>query len=646
MNFEREQITKKVWRNIGIFASFIAIFASFYHIYAAFFGTPPSMIHRPLHLAGSMILIFCIFDIKGKKYDSARNLAASFRTILVIICIIIIFSLLIMNAKYLLDRFLYVTPLKLWEFLSGLILIILVLEATRRAIGYQLALLAFLFLIYGYLGAFIPGKLGHAGLTVSEIVEVSTLSMDGLWGPSLSATANYIFLFTVFGVFLVQSKLSDLFNSIATKLTRGSIGGPAKASVVSSCLVGMITGASTVNVMTTGTFTIPNMKASGFPPYYAAGVEAAASAGSQIMPPVMGVAAFIMAELTGIPYIKIITAAIAPALLYYWSLLLSVHFEGGLRNIISGQTTKSKDVEFSLWELLVQRGYLLIPLFLLVYWLFIYTPQRTSLYAIIAIIIISTLKKATRMSFKNIISVLETGAKTIAPISLACACAGLIVGMVSITGLGLKLTQLVILLSHGELFIALFLSMITAIILGMGLPTSGAYIVMATLLVPAIVKMGVPVLNAHFFVFYYACFSTITPPVCLSSFAAAAIADANINRTAFAGMKLALLGLIIPFLFVYDSSYFLMGNFTNIVQVLITATIGIIGIAIGFTGWLYGNINIIFRLLMLASGILLLSSNTILDVIGIVMFFGLFLIHFFGGGEKKKKKFKFRFHMC
>ena len=447
--------------------------------------------------------------------------------------------------------------------------------------------MAILFLLYARFGPYLPGMLGHRGFAWKSIIRHMYLTLEGILGIPISVSSTFVFMFILFGTFLDKTGVGRFFIDLAYSLTGHLKSGPAMTAVVASGFMGSISGSSVANTVTTGAFTIPLMKETGYKPYFAGAVEAAASTGGQIMPPVMGAAAFIMAEFTGIPYVKIIAAAAIPAVLYYFAVGIMVHLEAsrlGLKGI-------PKDGLPKLRNIIKTQGYLLLPLFVIVYFLVKgYTPLLAAFYAIcisVVIAIIATLVKGDKsFGFKEFFSALEQGAKGSIGVACACACAGMVVGVVTLTGLGLRVAELIVTLAQGKLFLTLFFTMIASIILGMGLPTTAKYIVLATMAVPALLKLDVNLMAAHLFILYFGVIADITPPVALAAYAGAGIAGANSMKTGFQAVKLASAAFIVPYIFAYDSSLILVedvidGNivflpFISAIPMILSAIMGIL----------------------------------------------------------------------
>lgn len=460
------------------------------------------------------------------------------------------------------------------DIVFGVMAVLLILEAARRAIGKAMPLAAIVFIAYALMGRYIPGTFRHAGFTVRKIVKLLYLTDEGIFGTALNTSATYVILFIFFGSIMSEIGMSKFLNNFALSLAGGTVGGPAKVSAIASGLMGTVSGSTSGNVATTGVMTIPLMKSVGYKAEYAGAVECVASAGGQIMPPVMGAAAFLMAQFIGVDYSVIVIAAIIPAVLYYFGVIAAVH----LRAQKQGLRTLEKEQLPRLGETVREYGHMAVPLLALIYFLAIrgFSPIYSAWLAILLAIAISFLKKNSRLSLKRFLAALENGVKGTLSVAIACACAGLVIGVISLTGFGLVFANNIFKLSGGHLLAALIMAMAASIILGMGLPTTACYIVTSLTLAPALVNMGVTVLAAHFFVFYFAIMSTITPPVALSSFVAAGIARADPIKTGFSAFRLAIAGFILPFMLVYKPALLIQGFGTG--QILYHLGIAAVGI--------------------------------------------------------------------
>lgn len=495
------------------------------------------------------------------------------------------------------------------------LLVVLVLEASRRVTGIALPILAIFFVLFGIFGRDMPGILRHRGYDWDTLAYNFFATSEGIFGTAIGVSATYIILFILFGAFLAKSGMSALFNDLALAIAGQTRGGPAKVATLASGLMGSINGSAIANVVSTGAFTIPLMRKVGYTRTFAGAVESTASVGGQILPPVMGAAAFIMAETLGVPYSTVAIAATVPALLYYISLIVQIH----LRATRQGLKGVSRDSLPAVAEVMKERGHLLIPLLFLIYMLFF--SGRTILYSalltIIVTIVVAMLRKTTRMSLVDIIDALEDGVRQTLGVAIACASVGVIVGVVTLSGFGVILAGAIVALSGGIMFWTLVFTMLACLVLGMGLPSIPAYIITATMAAPALTSLGVEPIVAHLFVFYFGLFANITPPVALAAFAAAGISGGSPMRTGFAALKLAGAGFVIPYIFVYSPELLLrdVGALQGI-GVVFTALIGILLLCVALERHFMVNVPWYFCAILAVGAILLLNSDMLLSLIG------------------------------
>ena len=511
------------------------------------------------------------------------------------------------------------------DLIIGAVAIILSIEAARRSIGWGLPAVAIVFILYCLLGNHLPTLIASKGYSLKRTISF-IVGTEGIFGAPIRMSAKYIFLLVVFGAFLGVSGTGEYFIRLSTKVAGGSRGGPAKVAVVASGLFGSISGSAVANVMGTGVFTIPLMKKTGYKPEFSAAVEAVASTGGQIMPPIMGSGAFIMAELMGIKYSNVVLAALVPALLYYFAVFNMVDLEAGKNNLVGVDTSKLEKVK----TMLAKEWNLLIPLFVLIYFIAFKssTVSRAAVWAIVATIVFCAIKKNTRIPLKRILEAIETGTIRSISIVAACACAGVAVGSILLSGIGTKLTYVLAQLAGGNLFLTLLFAGIAATILGMGLPTVAAYVIAASLLVSSITVLGVPLIAAHLFLFYYSLLSQITPPVALAAYAAASISGSNPNKVGFIAMKLGIVAFIIPFFFVYGNELLIMGDTVHIILAIITAFVGVYALSIAFSGWFKNeNLNIVSRISLIAGAFCMIISGWTTDLIGFAFLILFIFVH-------------------
>lgn len=580
----------------------LAVGMSLYHLGVAFLGPPEAFFFRGTHLLIAMVLTFLIFP--GFRKGSRTTPGLIDLGLLALSCLTI--GYLWANHNYLYDRFVFVDDLRPPDLVLGTIFILLVLEATRRCIGLALPLTALSFVVYALL---------FTNVRPESLIEVNYLTTEGIFGIPLSVSATYVILFILFGAFVERSGTGKLFMDSSMSVAGHTAGGPAKVAVITSGLFGTISGSAVANVMTTGTFTIPMMYRLGYRPAFAGAVEAVASTGGQIMPPIMGAAAFVMAEFLGASYLEVATFALIPAVLYYIAVFFAVHFEAkrlGLMGVPKEELPKFFDV-------IKARGHLFIPLIIIITVLFMgYSAPMAALAGIMSVVPIALLRATTRkdISLSMIIGSLEDGAKGTLAIAMACACAGIVIGVIAQTGLGLDFTTLVLNAAQSNIYYALGLTMIAGIILGMGLPTTPAYIIQVALLVPALIKLGIVEQAAHLFVFYFAILSAITPPVAMAVYAAVGISKSSLWETGWAAVKLGATGYIVPFMFAFSPALLMIGPWDIVTVAITTALIGVICLASSLHGFLLVNLNWAERSMLFLAAILLIKPGPTTDAIG------------------------------
>jgi TRAP transporter 4TM/12TM fusion protein len=499
----------------------------------------------------------------------------------------------------------------------GTIAIVLLLEASRRVLGWPFLTIVFLFLFYALFTFLFPGRLYGKGVSWSRLATFLYLDPQGILGIAIEVSATVVFAFVLFGQALFRTGGGEFFTDSAMALMGRFRGGPAKVAVVASSLFGTISGSAVANVVTTGSITIPLMKKTGYPPYFAGAVEATASSGGQIMPPVMGAAAFIMATFLGISYAKVAISAAIPAILYYLAVFIQVDLEAaknGLKGLPSNLLPHLGVVFRKGWPFF-------IPLSVLLYTLFIsmLEADRAGLYATVSVFLVCCIRREDRLNLKKFFKILRETGEGMLEVGVVCSAAGLIIGVVSLTGLGFTFSQALVNLAGGNIFILLILAAIGAIILGMGMTVTAAYIFMVILIAPALIQLGVAPLNAHLFVFYFAVMSFLTPPICLAVYAAASLAGADMMKTAFQAIKLGIAAYIVPFLFAYHPSLLLQGNILGIIHAVITAMIGISLLAIGIEGFLFRKLNWLKRVFLILGGLGCMTPGWRSDLIGLAI---------------------------
>ncbi|MCI6283320.1 TRAP transporter permease [Selenomonas sp.] len=609
--YDKDSDTMEYTGLMAKFVSALAITFSIFQLYTATFGVLDAQLQRAVHLGFGLALVYLLYPTR-KSWS--RTKVHPLDVVLAILgaaapaYILIEYQQLVLRSGLVSDVDLAV----------GLVGILLVVEATRRVVGLPMVTVVILFLAYAFAGPYMPGVLAHRGLTVSQLVGHLYFTTEGIFGIPLGVSSTFIFLFILFGAYLESTGLGKFFIDLANSIAGWASGGPAKVAVLSSGLMGTVSGSSVANVVGTGSLTIPMMKKLGYHKNFAGAVEAAASTGGQLMPPVMGAAAFLMAEFVGVPYIEIVKAAVIPALLYFTGVWLGVHFEAKRSNLKG----LPRDQLPKMGQLLMERGHLAIPLVVIVYLLVTgYTPMRAALVAIVLSILCSALRKSTRMKPIEIVRGLDKGARNVLSVLVACASAGIVIGVVTKTGVGLKLASGLLTLSGGLLLPTMFFTMITAIVLGMGVPTTANYVITSTIAAPAIIQMGVPVLAAHMFVFYFGIIADVTPPVALAAFAGAGIAGGNALRTGVNAAKLAIAAFIIPYMFVLSPVILMIdATIPGLVMTTLTAIIGMIALSSALIGYLADSCRIYERIILAAGGLLLIDPGAVTDLTGIALF--------------------------
>jgi len=499
------------------------------------------------------------------------------------------------------------------DFLVSLAGVLLILELTRRVAGLALVVIAFIFICYSFFGPFLPGFLYHQGYSVDRFFTYLWTD-SGILGPTTAVSSTYIILFITFGAFLQASKIGDYFVNFAFACAGRARGGPAKVAIFASGLMGMINGTSAGNVVATGSLTIPLMKKVGYRNQSAGAIEAAASTGGQIMPPVMGAGAFIMAEITGIPYLEITVAAIIPAVLYFISVYFMVDFEAAKLGMRGMRQDELPDI----YEML-KYVYLFIPIVMLITALFMgYSVIRAGTLSLMAAVVVSWLTR-TRMGPKAIVKALELSSTMALQLIAVCVCAGIIVGVIGLTGVGLRFSSLLLRIADQSQLLALIFAMMISILLGMGMPTTAAYAVAASVVAPGLIQLGVQPLVAHFFVFYYAVISAITPPVALAAYAGAGIAGSDPMRTSVAAFKFGLAAFIVPFMFFYSPGLLMVGEWSTILRVFITASIGVFMLSAAVQGFWLGPMMLAFRGVLLVAALAMIAGDPLTDVVGIAL---------------------------
>ncbi|MBB6443575.1 TRAP transporter permease [Bacillus benzoevorans] len=627
--YDPEAGTRKL-KGIVAWVALLGLLAfSLFQVYTSVFGVLTAQLQRSIHLGFALALIFLLFPAR-KNNAGMKNKVAWYDLIFAALSVVVgaYWPLLI---DELVNRVGRLTDI---DFLVGLLAVLLVLEATRRTVGLPIMMIALIFIGYALFGPYMPGALAHRGLELDRLVQTLFFTTEGILGTPIGVSSTFIFLFLLFGAFLIKTGVGEYFNDLAIVIAGRRIGGPAKVAIFSSALQGTISGSSVANVVTSGAFTIPMMKNLGYRKEFAGAVEAASSTGGQIMPPVMGAAAFLMAEFIGISYIEIAKAAAIPAILYFTGIWIVTHFEAkriGLRGLTKEEIPDKK--------VIMKKLYLLIPIIAIVVLLMTgMSVMLAALYSILISIIVSAFSKETRMGISGLIDALVDGARTALPVAAATAAAGIIVGVVTKTGLGLKLANGLLDIAGGALIPTLILTMIASLILGMGSPTTANYVITSTIAAPAIIMLGIPDLSAHLFVFYFGIIADITPPVALAAFAAAAISGGEPIKTGMDSSKLAIAAFIIPYMFVLSPELLLIDtSWTYVIWMFLTAMCGMIAIGGGVVGFWYRRLYWYERIMAMISGLLLIYPENMSDIVGLAMFAALIAVQLIFKGHNTPK---------
>ncbi|HHY37845.1 MAG TPA: TRAP transporter permease [Clostridia bacterium] len=598
-----------LWRDR--IARYFCMALALYHLYAGFFGQPEATAFRVTHVCLVLIIVFLMKPLK-RPAGFLRHLSG----VIDILCLaIVVFTL----GYILYDMpgwYLKAGEPNAFDVFLGTLFIAVLLEAGRRAVGLPIVLVAVFFIGNAIFTDKFFSVLHGPPHAWSLLIDILFIQDQGIFGIPVAVTASYVSLFIILGQCLLDSGAGNFFTDLALAATGRQVGGPAKAAVLSSAVMSTVSGSAVANVVTTGTFTIPLMKRVGYRPQFAGAVEAVASTGGQIMPPVMGAAAFVMAQFLGIPYLAVVKAAVLPAILYYVCVYWAVHFEAlktGLKPLPSQDLPQVREVLKKGW-------FLTIPLAALIYVLVSgASPIKAASYSIIILLLVSFLRKETAMTPRKIYGSLLESSMSLMEVSTACAVAGVIIGSLLVSGTGWRLAGGIVEVSRGNLLIALIYVAITCVVLGMGMTSTAVYLTVSAVAVPALVKMGVAEMGAHMFAFYYGCLSTITPPVALAAFAAAGIAGADPNKLGFEAWRLGLTGFIVPFMFVYGPSLLLVGSVTTILRVCVTSLIGVTCLAAGQVGFMTRKLSLFERAALIVGALLLIETSPITDIIGLLI---------------------------
>lgn len=606
MELKEHRIAKPI---IGV----IAVSLSLFHLYAGAFGVFETMMQRSVHILTLLALAFLV--LPASKKLPPRIVYPIDITLAVLALIIDVY--MILEHSRIIKRDLYFGPIATLDIVFGILTILLTLEAARRIAGWALTTIGGIFILYALFGNYFPEPFTIRATAPLTLIEHMFLIPQGIFGIPAGVSSTFIYLFILFGAFLEVTGGGRFFINMALALVGKLTGGPAKVSVISSAMFGSISGSAAANVYGTGTFTIPLMKRFGYKPNFAGAVEASASTGGQITPPVLGAAAFVMAEFIGVSYARICLASLVPALLYYVSIYMGVHAEAvkrGLRGMPEEETPKLKNV-------LAGGIHFVIPMGVLIYLLVAgYTPFRAAFMATLTLIAVSAVRKTSRIGLGGIWKSLEAGAINAIMIGVACACAGIVVGSLEVTGLGISFVSILLKLSGGNFLLTLVLVMVACIILGMGMPTTAAYILAAMIGAPALVKLGIPPLAAHMFVFGSCILSAITPPVALAAYAGAQIAGGEPMKVGWIACRLGFPKFIVPFLIVYNPVLLWIGDPVWILQSTITAILGVLAFSFGIDRWLWKDLSIVKSIIFIATGVILMVPELYSDLLGVAIF--------------------------
>lgn len=588
----------------GFLGRFIKVFGcvlSLWVLYSATYSNLDALSITISFYAGILSLAFLIvspFSTGDKSAVSPVDMIAS-------ILSLVTGAYFLFNAETIAARITLFDPLSIYDLLFGTLIIVFTIEIMRRTVGLGLTVIVLMFMAYNLFGDRLTGTLGHGEISYTHFLDVMTFTTDGLFGVPLRVAGTYAFLFVMFGTALAKSGGADFFFNLAAALTGKSAGGPAKIAVISSGLYGTISGSPTSDVVTTGAVTIPMMKRLGYSARFAGAVEVAASTGGSLLPPVMGAAAFIMAEYTGIPYSEIAVAALIPALLYYLPIYIQVHLRAKKLNLQGLSASEIPNVLTTL-----KTGWLFILPLIAISWSLIdgYTPTYSAVYGLLTVIVVAAIKKETRLGFKSLFEILSETATRMVPVAGACAAAGLVIGGITMTGLASKFGVLVFAISGQDVFISLVVAAALTLLLGLGMPTPSAYILAAVLIAPVMTKLNIPPLQGHLFLLYFAVMSALTPPVAVAAYAASAIADANPIRIALDAVKISIGAFLVPFAFVYNDAILLKGTAAEIIFSIGAVVIGLSTVAIAVEGYLRGHLNSYVRIGLIIAGLCFLTN--------------------------------------
>lgn len=608
--YDRESAFRRVKGPVGAGLALLAIAFSLFQLYTAAFGVFDARIQRAVHLAFGMGLVYLLYPAR-RSGDRTRlvwwDVGLALAAVAATLYLVVFYQEIVRRAGM---------PTVL-DVVVALAAVGLVLEATRRVVGWPMVIIATAFIVYALVGRHLPGFFAHRGFRLAQVASHLYFTTEGIFGIPLGVSSTFIFLFILFGAFLEKTGIGRFFIDLANSVAGFAAGGPAKVAVITSALEGTISGSSVANTVGSGSFTIPMMKRLGYRPEFAAAVEAAASTGGQIMPPIMGAAAFLMAEFTGVPYIQVAAAAVLPAILYFTGIFIAVHFEArrlGLRGIPRSQLPR-------LGSVITSRGHLLLPLVGII-WLLLEgnTPMKAAFWGIVLAVAAAMIHPSTRMGWRDLVEALGQGARAALGVVMATAAAGIIIGVITLTGLGLKLASGLVALAQGNLLATMVSTMLTSLVLGMGVPTTANYVITSTIAAPALMRLGVPILAAHMFVFYFGVIADITPPVALAAYAGSGIAGSNPMRTGILATRLAVGAFLIPYIFVFSPVLLLLEvSWLHGLQIICTSLAGMFGVALSLGGYYHSPLSALERLLLAAGGLMMIDPGLVTDVLGVLL---------------------------
>jgi TRAP transporter 4TM/12TM fusion protein len=603
---------RKISGKLATFIRWATVVIALYHVYYAIFTPSFDILFRANHVAIFLSLVFILYA-PWRGEDKGVSIVDLILIVLAISTAVYINA----NADRLIFRWAYSDPVFFWDIVFGLICIVLVLEASRRVMGSAMTIIAACLVAYAFLGPWIPGIFGHRGFSLAHVIECNYLTTSGIYGVPTKVSSTMAFVFIMFGAFLKITGGGEFFFEVAQKIAGTARGGIAKTSVIASALFGSLSGSPIANAASTGAITIPMMKRAGYPAAFAAAVETAASCGGPIMPPVMGAAVFVMAEIIGIPYINIIAVALIPAIIYFAAIYVQIDSEA-VRLNLRGMSREEMPKMANIWVGVIQY---FVPLAFLVVRMFQgYTPTRAGLETIVLLVLFTAIRRRGKISLKEIVDALESTVRTTISVAVACSAGGIVVGVIALTGIGTKFTALVMALGQELIFLSLLLTMVISIILGLAMNITPTYILTAALAGPALTKMGLPVLSVHLFLIYYAAMGSLTPPVALTAFTAASIAGANPMEVSWKGWRLAISAFVVPFAFIYRPAMLHLTDPLASLEAIFFVCLAVYALVAAVDGWLIAIKGIVPRIVMGALFIMFMIPNLSVNLIALAVF--------------------------